>query len=184
MPPGPSRCGAAPEKSKAARAPLVSWSTHIRGMQDTPRYAMARVITSSTALQRVARRTAWCGAPRPNPGSHTCAWSAISSRSHEGTDVITSRLLRASQATIAAVCGWALMLGGPCAAEELTIAFPASPDPEIRQAQQLMVESWGESGQQLAMLPPPAPALQLCPPSCRIVVQQSATMQQSCAGLA
>lgn len=30
----------------------------------------------------------------------------------------------------------------PVQAEEMSIAFPASADPEIRQAQQTMVESW------------------------------------------
>jgi hypothetical protein len=44
---------------------------------------------------------------------------------------------------------WALsvsLLMQPTAAvaEEMNIAFPASTDPEIRRAQQTMVESWGE----------------------------------------
>lgn len=46
-------------------------------------------------------------------------------------------------AAAAAAC---LLLQQPCAAEELSIAFPASGNPEIREAQKTMVESWGECG--------------------------------------
>lgn len=35
------------------------------------------------------------------------------------------------------------MVSGPVSAEELTLAFPASRDPELRAAQQVLVEAWG-----------------------------------------
>jgi len=38
-----------------------------------------------------------------------------------------------------------LIQPGSAMAEELSIAFPASTNPEIRRAQQTMVESWGAS---------------------------------------
>jgi hypothetical protein len=36
------------------------------------------------------------------------------------------------------------LIAQPCMADELSFAFPASANPEIREAQKTLVESWGE----------------------------------------
>jgi hypothetical protein len=38
------------------------------------------------------------------------------------------------------------LIAQPCMADELSFAFPASGNPEIREAQKALVESWGELG--------------------------------------
>lgn len=107
------------------------------------RCGINRFSSNKHIVPRVMSHHAPLGEIDPAGCSRTCASCPPRNANASVADGMHALLGRAAS-TLAILCSCALLTAGPADAESLSYSFKASPNPEIRAAQQTMVEVWGE----------------------------------------